>query len=160
MRDYIRTLETEAKIKRENSEGIIERLKEFTCMTLRLQGSALTDALTWETSLTRAITASANEHINFQRAVQGQRVLFMPHSPGIYIALVLKQVTDIEYDNCGDGAGKEGGLKGSSSTSSLMKSESSSGAAVGSVKRLTIRNNLFLDVNSLSKSLQTILTSY
>jgi len=69
MKDYVRSLETEYKLKKENNEGIIERLKEFTCMTLRLQGSALTDALTWETSLTRAITASANEHINFQRAV-------------------------------------------------------------------------------------------
>ena len=41
-----------------------------------------------------------------------------------------------------------------------MKSDSSSNAAVGSVKRLTIKNNLFLDVESLSKSLQTILTTY
>lgn len=65
MKEYIRSLETEYKLKKENNESIIERLKEFTCMTLRLQGNALTDALTWETSLTRAITASANEHINF-----------------------------------------------------------------------------------------------
>jgi DNA repair exonuclease SbcCD ATPase subunit len=96
MKDYIRVLETEYKQKKENNEGIIERLKEFTCMTLKLQG--LTDALTWETSLTRAITASANEHINFQRAVQGQRILFMPHSPGIYISLLLKQVAEIDVD--------------------------------------------------------------
>lgn len=41
-----------------------------------------------------------------------------------------------------------------------MKSDSSSSAVVGSVKRLTIKNNLFLDVESLSKSLQTILTTY
>lgn len=65
MKEYIKTLETEYKQKKENNESLIERLKEFTCMTLRLQGGALSDALTWETSLTRALTASANEHINF-----------------------------------------------------------------------------------------------
>jgi peptidoglycan hydrolase CwlO-like protein len=36
MKDYIRSMETEYKLKKENNEGIIERLKEFTCMTLRL----------------------------------------------------------------------------------------------------------------------------
>ena len=65
MKEYIKTLETEYKQKKENNESLIERLKEFTCMTLRLQGGPLSDALTWETSLTRALTASANEHINF-----------------------------------------------------------------------------------------------
>jgi hypothetical protein len=80
----------------------------------------------------------------------------MPHSPGIYIALVLKQVTDIEDDHqfeplkTRDMNQAATGLQGSSSTSSLMKSDSSSSAAVGSVKRLTIKNNLFLDVESLS----------
>ena len=57
------------------------------------------DQNTWETSLTRALNASTQEHINFLRAVQGQRVLFMPHAtPGVYIALILKQVNDIESD--------------------------------------------------------------
>lgn len=37
MKDYIRTLESEYKNKKENSESVIERLKEFTCMTLKLQ---------------------------------------------------------------------------------------------------------------------------
>lgn len=36
MKDYIKTLETEYKQRRETSESLIERLKEFTCMTLRL----------------------------------------------------------------------------------------------------------------------------
>lgn len=35
MKDYIKTLEAECKGKKESNEGIIERLKEFTCMTLR-----------------------------------------------------------------------------------------------------------------------------
>ena len=30
------------------------------------------------------------------RAAEGQRVLFMPHSPGIYLALVLKNADEIE----------------------------------------------------------------
>jgi hypothetical protein len=33
------------------------------------------------------------------RAKEGSRVLFMPHSPGIYIALVLKNADEIDYDN-------------------------------------------------------------
>ena len=32
------------------------------------------------------------------RANDGVRVLFMPHSPGIYIALVLKNAEDLEKD--------------------------------------------------------------
>jgi hypothetical protein len=50
------------------------------------------------------------------------------------------------------------GLQNSASTGSLMKSDTSQGA--GGVKRLIIKNNLFLDIDSLSKNLQTILTSY
>ena len=49
------------------------------------------------------------------------------------------------------------GISGSVSSSSLIKSDSSSNT--GNVKRLTIKNNLFLDVGSLSKNLQTILNS-
>lgn len=30
---------------------------------------------------------------------EGVRVLFMPHSPGIYIALVLKNADEIDYDS-------------------------------------------------------------
>ena len=38
------------------------------------------------------------ENINFMRAIEGVRVMFMPYSPGIYIALVLKNVEEIEQD--------------------------------------------------------------
>ena len=100
MRDYIKLMELDFKTKKENSEGLLERLKEFTCMTLKLSNTSSNggDSMGWETNLTRALTASTYEHINFLRAVQGQRILFMPHSPGIYIALILKQVDDIEFD--------------------------------------------------------------
>ena len=33
------------------------------------------------------------------RAGEGNRVLFMPHSPGVYLALVLKNAKDIEDEN-------------------------------------------------------------
>jgi hypothetical protein len=87
MREYVKSLEEEFKIRKENSDNVLERLREFTCMTLRLQNM---DSTCWETNLTKALTSSAYEQINFMRAVQGQRVLFMPHSPGVYIALILK----------------------------------------------------------------------
>jgi hypothetical protein len=46
--------------------------------------------------LTRALTANNLEHINFMRAMEGVRILFMPHCPGVYIALVLKNIEEIE----------------------------------------------------------------
>lgn len=75
------------------NETMIKRIKEFTCSTLNLSNLE-----SWESSLTRALTVNTLEQINFLRAVEGNRILFMPHSPGIYIALVLKQVEDIELD--------------------------------------------------------------
>ena len=33
------------------------------------------------------------------RVSEGVRVLFMPHSPGIYIALVLRNADEIDQDN-------------------------------------------------------------
>lgn len=70
---------------------VLKRIKDLTCSTLNIQNYD-----TWESSLTKALNANTYEHINFMRAVEGVRVLFMPHSPGIYIALVLKNVEDIE----------------------------------------------------------------
>ena len=65
----------------------------------------------------------------------------MPHSPGVYIALVLKQVEEIEQEQLilskGESTGDE----------SLTQSQSAS------VKRIVIKNNLFLDIDSLSKNL-------
>ena len=67
--------------------------------------------------------------------------MFMPHSPGVYIALVLKQVEEIEQEQLilskGESTGDE----------SLTQSQSAS------VKRIVIKNNLFLDIDSLSKNL-------
>ena len=78
----------------------------------------------WESGLTRALTACTYENINFLRAAEGVRILFMPHSPGIYIALVLSQVDEIEQDQ---NTLKSGNLNISDTVSSLTKSESVSG---------------------------------
>jgi hypothetical protein len=75
---------------------MLQRIKDSALQTLRLTSSS--DGA-WEAGLTRALNANAYEHINFLRAKQGCRVLFMPHSPGIYIALVLKNAEEIYYDN-------------------------------------------------------------
>ena len=109
------------------------KIKEMACSTLKI-----TNIDTWENSLNRALTANAFEHINFLRPAEGSRVLFMPHSPGIYIALVLKNAEDIETENI-------------LSSKDLNVSESSS--FKNSVQRLLIKNNLFLDIDSLSKNL-------
>ena len=79
------------------NEAVMQRIKDLACTTLRMSKS--NDFDDWEAGLTRVITANAYEHINFLRAKDGCRVLFMPHSPGIYIALVLKNQEEIEYDN-------------------------------------------------------------
>ena len=72
MRDYVKLMELDFKAKKENNEGLLERLKEFTCMTLKLSNiSSNGDTIGWETNLTKALTASTYEHINFLRAVQG-----------------------------------------------------------------------------------------
>ena len=66
MRKYAKTLETESSNKKENVEGILGRIKNFTCSTLKISGDSLMD---WEASLSKAIISSTNEHINFLRAV-------------------------------------------------------------------------------------------
>ncbi len=75
---------------------------------------------------------------------QGVRILFMPHSPGIYIALVLKNIEDIEQEV----ALKSKDMNSNGDSMYLMKSDSGP-----SVKKLIIKNNLFLDIESLSKNL-------
>ena len=67
---------------------------------------------------------------------EGLRVLFMPHSPGIYAALVLK-----EYGE----------------TTEAVMSQSQMRKHSSGVSKKTIKNNLFLNLASLSKNLQTIL---
>jgi len=49
----------------------------------------------WENSLHSALMASTVESVNFMRAAEGSRLFFMPHSPGIYIALVLKNADEL-----------------------------------------------------------------
>lgn len=66
MREYAKTLESEGNNKKENVETILGRLKDFTCSTLKIQCESLME---WESSLNKAIVSSANEHINYLRAV-------------------------------------------------------------------------------------------
>jgi ABC-type transporter Mla subunit MlaD len=58
MRDYVRTLEMENRNKKENSDMVVERLKEFTSQTLKLQGQ---DLMSWEKTLVRTLNSSATE---------------------------------------------------------------------------------------------------
>jgi hypothetical protein len=71
----------------------------------------------------------------------------MPHSPGIYIALVLKNHEEIE---------QEVALK--SKDLNLTDTNSLKSESGHSVRKLNIKNNLFLDIESLSKNMQKILT--
>ena len=77
-------------------------------------------------------------------ADEGIRVLFMPHSPGIYIALVLKNLEEIIQENL---------LKDKDMNSLLEQSSIKNSQHVPAVKRLNIKNNLFLDIKSMSKNL-------
>jgi len=61
----------------------------------------------------------------------------MPHSPGIYVALVLEQVSEIFVDP--------------------RTSQNSMGSMKSDVQKIVIRNNLFLDIFALSKNLQLVL---
>lgn len=93
MKDYITTMEKEFKDKtqrHEDYESTINRIREFTYMTTNLK-----DNEKWESNLAKILYANSYECINFMTAVEGVRVLFMPHSPGIYIALVLKNLEEI-----------------------------------------------------------------
>jgi hypothetical protein len=80
----------------------------------------------------------------------------MPRSEGIYVALILKQVQDIEADQVETSPFK---AKDMNSTGIMSQSSSTSvSSSVAAVKKQIIKNNLFLDISSLSKSLKTILT--
>lgn len=147
MKEYLKNVESEYKqktLKSKENESVLQRIKEFTCTALNLTQDS------WESGLTRAITACTFENINFMRALEGCRVLFMPHSPGVYLALVLKSVEDIDMDLQ---MSIKNQLMNISDSISLSKSE----ATDKPVRKLIIKNNLFLDVESLSKNLQTIL---
>ncbi len=58
MRDYVRTFEMEGRSKKENSDMLLERLREFTTQTLKLQGQEVNS---WEKTLFRTISSSATE---------------------------------------------------------------------------------------------------
>lgn len=78
------------QVSKENQE-MLQRIKDFTCTALNLNKYE-----SWESGLTRALSSNAFESINFMRPHETARLLFMPHSPGIYIALVLKNADEID----------------------------------------------------------------
>ena len=51
MRDYAKSLEAESN-KKENTESVLGRVKDFTCSTLKIQCDSLME---WESSLNKAI---------------------------------------------------------------------------------------------------------
>ena len=90
------------------------------------------------------------------KAEKNQRLIFMPHSEeGVYMALVLKNSDKILQDlqeseresNPFDEIDINKLQKGDTSLSGLMKSTSSP------VEKVVVKNNLFLDLSSLSKNL-------
>jgi hypothetical protein len=62
------------------------------------------DDFIWETLLVNMMKSSVRECINIKSGIVsglkagGKRMLFMPHSPGIYVALVLKDASQIEQE--------------------------------------------------------------
>ncbi|CDW86141.1 UNKNOWN [Stylonychia lemnae] len=149
MKDHIKNLETHYQkqtMRTKDSESTLQRIKEFTCMSFNIMNNE-----SWENNLTKLIYANSQESINFMTAMEGVRVLFMPHSPGVYIALVLKNFQDIIQDQV---------LKEKDMNSLMEQSSIKNSQHVPQVKRLNIKNNLFLDIESMSKNLQTILNNY
>ena len=133
----------------------------------------------WEACLIKMLQSAKMDTINF-KAVNFQglgmatglagdnRLLFMPHSPGIYLALVLKDHDQIEREQedqlemmshisssmGGDEVSSQQQFKLEQISDALSNKSQTSGPPV---KRLYTENHLFLDLSSLSKSFQTIL---
>lgn len=134
-------------------------------MLVKAQGNQQ-DELLWESCLVSVLKSQLRECINFKSAQTNgtkagdRRLLFIPHSPGIYIALLLKdaQQIDRELDDDQDATMSNISamlLKKQDSMKLLLEDETSTGAPV---QKLHTENLLFLDLRSLSKSFQTILT--
>ena len=87
------------------------------------------------------------------------RLLFMPHSPGVYIALVLKDGDEMEQDQLIQSEEAKEDLKQSVLISHRSQISLGEGTQ-NQPKHQTIQNYLFLDVTSLSKSFQTILSKF
>ena len=90
---------------------------------------------TWESSLRQLNTSKKinAETIHYSVFEKGNRMLFMPHSPGIYVALLLTEITGEEK-------------KGTKSSLSVIKTK--------------INNYVFLDLQSLPMKLQKILMNF
>ena len=137
------------------------------------------DDFMWEAVIQRILTSAKIDTINFKSVnfnglgmatglASDNRLLFMPHSDGIYLALVLKdyQALEREQEDHLEMMSHISSSGDEQSTSNLMSAQmnddqtSTSSKSKPPVQRLYIENHLFLDLSSLSKSFQTILTTY
>ena len=145
----------------------------------------------WESALVKLLMSAKKDTINFKSVnfnglgmvtgiASDNRLLFMPHSDGIYIALVLKEASNLEREqeeqlemmshisSSTNAAGDEtqGGSTSPMALQTQLSGDGSSDSTTTTskprppVQRLYIENHLFLDLSSLSKSFQTILTTY
>ena len=116
----------------------------------------------WLSTLAGLLASTKSESINFKSVsfaglgmaaglTGDNRLLFMPHSPGIYMALVLKDAAALERDQ------EDSGIELQSQLSSYV---SLSEDILSQPKHQYIQNHLFLDLSSLSKSFQTILQKF
>jgi hypothetical protein len=90
-----KTTESSGFKDQENSD-VLQRLQSLTCQSFKSAGSN-----NWEDKLNNAIFSNLYTNINFMQASEGNRILFMPHSPGVYMALVLKNADEIESEQVG-----------------------------------------------------------
>ncbi len=89
-----------------------------------------------------------------------RRMLFMPHSPGVYVALVLRDAAYIEQELDNEQETMSNISAIMLNKESAYKDDDSQVSQSPPVQRLYTENCLFLDLTSLSKSFQTILTQF
>ena len=87
-------------------------------------------------------------------------MLFMPHSPGVYVALVLKGARQIEKEHLECAGDTMSDLSASDNLSVISEITSTKFDKPAHVKKIYIENHLFLDLNSLSKSFQKIMRQF
>lgn len=80
------------------------------------------------------------DQINFLKAEQGQRIMFFPLAPKVYSAFILKN-WDQQVSQFLDKGGKG----------------SSTSQAAAAIQRIKMKNNMFLDMESLDIRVKTVL---
>ncbi len=94
---------------------------------------------------------STGEGITYSVLEKGNRMLFMPHSPGVYVALMLADITGAEDSKDKDKSGDKDKDKDKD------KKQMTGKKATANVTKKKMNNYVFLDIQSLAKNLQTIL---